>query len=325
MSGGNERSADRSDESLGERIEDGSAARGLQRELETAIALARSAGERVLAIRSEGFAVDYKLGEEPVTRADREASTMVVGGLLAAFPTDVVISEELEIDLARTSADRVWYVDPIDGTRDFIRGDDGFAVMIGLCIGGVPVLGVVYQPTRQRTYYAVGGGPALLIEPVDAGLSSPRRLSVSAISDPRESRLAASASHRSDDIDRVKKELGIRDELNVGSVGLKLCLIAAGSRDLYVNPAAKTKAWDTCAPQVILAAAGGKLTDLYGVPVDYRCEDLRHHHGLVGSNGHLHDAVVLQMAKLFPHSSRPFATGATGPGATGATGPSSES
>lgn len=265
-------------------------------ELRTALALARGAGELAVAIRNEGFSVDYKQGEEPVTRADREASSHIVGGLRAAFPGDVVISEELEIDPARTTASRVWYVDPIDGTRDFIRGDDGFAVMIGLCVDGVPALGVVHQPTRARTYHAVAGGAAHLVEDGAA----PRVLFVSATSDPAESRLAASASHRSDDIDRVKSSLGIRDELNVGSVGLKLCLIAAGARDLYVNPAAKTKAWDTCAPEVILNAAGGKLTDLHGVPVDYRCEDLRHHHGLVGSNGHLHDAVIAQMTKLFP-------------------------
>lgn len=275
----------------------------MEQELQTAIELARRAGDLVVAIRNEGFVVDYKLGEEPVTRADREASGLVVGGLLAAFPSDVVISEELEVDPARTTAERVWYVDPIDGTRDFIRGDDGFAVMIGLCIGGVPVLGVVHQPTRQRTYYAIAGGPALLVERgVDEG--APRRLTVSATSDPAQSRLAASASHRSKDIDRVKSELGIRDELNVGSVGLKLCLIAAGSRDLYVNPAAKTKAWDTCAPEVILNAAGGKLSDLFGAAVDYRCEDLRHHHGLVGSNGHLHAQVIAQTSKLFAGRAR---------------------
>lgn len=267
------------------------------------MALARRAGDLVVAIRNEGFVVDYKLGEEPVTRADREASGLVVGGLSAAFPSDVVISEELEVDPARTTAERVWYVDPIDGTRDFIRGDDGFAVMIGLCIGGVPALGVVHQPTRQRTYYAIAGGPALLVEPgLDEG--APRRLTVSTTSDPAQSRLAASASHRSKDIDRVKSELGIRDELNVGSVGLKLCLIAAGSRDLYVNPAAKTKAWDTCAPEVILNAAGGKLSDLFGAAVDYRCEDLRHRHGLVGSNGHLHAQVIAQTSKLFAGRAR---------------------
>lgn len=272
----------------------------MELELQTAIELSRRAGELVVAIRNEGFVVDYKLGEEPVTRADREASGLVVSGLLAAFPSDVVISEELEVDPARTTAERVWYVDPIDGTRDFIRGDHGFAVMIGLCISGAPALGVVYQPSRDRTYYAIRGGPAMLVEPgADGALGAPRQLAVSATTDPAESRLAASASHRSKDIDRVKSELGIRDELNVGSVGLKLCLIAAGSRDLYVNPAAKTKAWDTCAPEVILNAAGGKLSDLYGAAVDYRCEDLRHHHGLVGSNGHLHAQVIAQTSKLF--------------------------
>ncbi len=277
-------------------------------ELSTAIALARSAGTLVVAIRSQGFDVDYKIHEEPVTRADRDASTAIVGGLRAAFPADVVISEELEIDPARTTAERVWYVDPIDGTRDFIRGDDGFAVMIGLCVAGVPVVGVVHQPTRDRTYYAVAGGPAYLAEGASAAApaaAEPVVLSATTITDPSQARLAASASHRSSDIDRVKAQLGIRDELNVGSVGLKLCLIAAGSRDLYVNPAAKTKSWDTCAPQVILEAAGGKLSDLYGDPVDYRCEDVRHHHGLVGSNGHLHGAVIAHTTTLFPRRSIP--------------------
>lgn len=284
-----------------------SAPAAYSRELEVAIELARSAGVLVVDIRAAGFDVDYKLGEEPVTRADREASAAVVSGLHQAFPDDVIISEELEIDPARTTAERVWYVDPIDGTRDFIRGDDGFAVMIGLCVNGVPTVGVVHQPTRQRTYYCIAGQPAFAIDHGTGsdGAAVTTQLAVSSIAEPGAARLAASASHRSDDIDRVKSQLGIRDELNVGSVGLKLCLIAAGSRDLYVNPAAKTKAWDTCAPEVILVAAGGQLSDLYGAPVDYRCEDLRHHHGLVGSNGHLHQAVVTKMTQLFPLAARP--------------------
>jgi 3'(2'), 5'-bisphosphate nucleotidase len=269
-----------------------------ERELRTAIALAQAAGELVVAIRDQGLQVDYKSGEEPVTRADREASGYIVAGLLAAFPEDVVISEELEIDPARTSAARVWYVDPIDGTRDFIRGEDGFAVMIGLCLQGEPVLGVVHQPTAARTFFATAEAPAQVQHAEGTALL----LQVSTTSDPSQCRLAASASHRSADIDRVKDLLGIRDELNVGSVGLKLCLIALGARDLYVNPAAKTKAWDTCAPQVILGAAGGKLSDLYGDPIDYRCADLRHHRGLVASNGVVHDSVTRQMAQLFPRS-----------------------
>lgn len=266
-------------------------------ELSTARRLAVAAGELAIEIRAGGLQIDYKAGDEPVTRADREASVAIVSGLAQVFPGDVIISEELELDPRRLDAPRVWYVDPIDGTRDFARGDDGFAVMIGLCVEGVPTLGVVHQPTRRRTYAA---GPGLAAEVADA--EGVRPLRVSAVEDPTQIRLAASASHRTADIDRVKDRLGIVDELNVGSVGLKLCLIAAGARDLYVNPAAKTKAWDTCAPQAILHAAGGRLTDLYGAAIEYRTHEIAHRFGLVASNGVLHQRVLEQLGALFPRT-----------------------
>src|SRR5262249_38335761 len=91
---------------------------------------------------------------------------------------------------------------------------------------------------------------------------------------------------------------GIADEQQVGSVGVKLCLIAMGVRDLYVNPTAKTKMWDTCAPEAILTRAGGRLTDLFGAPVDYTRE-LRQVRGLVATNGLVHDEVVAKLAPLF--------------------------
>jgi 3'(2'), 5'-bisphosphate nucleotidase len=97
----------------------------------------------------------------------------------------------------------------------------------------------------------------------------------------------------------VKHELRIANELNIGSVGIKLCVIAEGSRDLYVNPASKTKAWDTCAPEAILVPAGGRLSDLFGTPIDYT--ELAHPRGLVGSNGHVHDAVVAKLTPVFAH------------------------
>ena len=85
---------------------------------------------------------------------------------------------------------------------------------------------------------------------------------------------------------------------HIGSVGVKLCVIAAGLRDLYVNPAAKTKAWDTCAPEAILAPAGGRLSDLFGNPIDYTRE-LAHRRGLVASNGRVHDEVIRKLSPLF--------------------------
>ncbi len=260
-----------------------------------AMMLARIAGAAVVVIRSNGLTVDMKPGDEPVTVADREANATIVSGLGAAFPADRIVSEELPSDEEMLDAPRVWLVDPIDGTKDFIRGGDGFAVMIGLVVHGVPVLGVVYQPTIDRMFFATpdGGAHVLTGDTLAA-------LVVSSVAIAGDARLVASASHRSADIDRVKAELGIENELNIGSVGVKLCLIAMGSRDLYVNPTAKTKAWDTCAPEAILVGAGGRLSDLFGGAIDYRTE-LHHRRGLVGSNGRVHGEVVTKLGPLFQH------------------------
>src|SRR5581483_6387117 len=110
----------------------------------------------------------------------------------------------------------------------------------------------------------------------------------------------ASKSHRDEKIDQVRAALGITDELNVGSVGLKLGLIARGERDLYVNPSGHSKLWDVCAPEAILVEAGGRLTDAHGSPIDYRGKDVRCLDGLIASNGQLHDTVVERLAALFP-------------------------
>ena len=258
----------------------------LDRELEAALEIARAAGELVMKLRGGELGVEMKPGDEPVTVADRSASELIVEQLEARFPGEPIISEEApEMTLV---PERMWLVDPIDGTKDFIRGSDGFSVMIGLVIAGRPALGVVHQPATPRTFWASPDGAF-----VDG-----RPLAVSDIADAGAARLVASASHRTADIDRVKQTLGIADEQNVGSVGIKLCLIALGVRDLYVNPWPKTKAWDTCAPEAILVGAGGRLTDLFGAPIAYS-GDLRHARGLVASNGHIHDEVIARISPLF--------------------------
>jgi 3'(2'), 5'-bisphosphate nucleotidase len=270
----------------------------LDRELAFARDLAERAGAVVLRLRSPDLAVTLKPGDEPVTAADHAASDLIVTALAAAFPDDAIVCEETPDDPRRLQASRVWFVDPIDGTKDFIRGRDGFTVMIGLCVDGHPGLGVVHQPTRNRTYLAApGAGPQIF----EHGTSAPIR--VSTVADLTQIRMVSSASHRTSAIDDVKSSLGIRHELSVGSVGLKLCLIASGDHDLYVNPSSHCKVWDTCAPEAILVAAGGRLTDLGGEALSYRDVDLRRTKGLVGSNGAVHAAVVAQLGDLF--GSRP--------------------
>lgn len=264
----------------------------LRDELEAALSLAREAGVEVVRMRAGALSVEMKPGDEPVTVADRAANELLVRGLSRAFPADPIISEEVPATSDQLARPRLWLVDPIDGTKDFIKGGDGFSVMIGLVIDHRPVLGVVHQPTIDRTFFATPEGAFVTV----GGQTSP--LAVSAVSVAAEARLVASASHRTTDIDRVKSELGIAEEMNVGSVGVKLCLIAMGVRDLYVNPSAKTKAWDTCAPEAILAGAGGRLSDLFGDPIEYEHE-LAHRRGLVASNGHVHAEVVGKLGPLF--------------------------
>lgn len=266
----------------------------LAHELQVAERLARAAGNLILGLRGPDIDVDLKAGDEPVTEADRSASRLILQGLIAAFPADVHISEENADDLRRLQAERVWYVDPIDGTKDFIRGHEGFAVMIGLAVAHRPVLGVVYEPVHDRVFRAAGDQAWF-----QARSRPPRRLQVSPVVEPAEIRLVASKSNRTPEIDEVKSALGIRDELNVGSVGLKLCLIALAERDLYVNPSSHSKVWDTCAPEAILRAAGGRITDVHGEPLRYDHEDVRRRNGLVASNNLVHDEVIARLAPLF--------------------------
>ena len=265
-----------------------------ERELARAIELARIAGTEAMRMQRGELVVEMKPGDEPVTAADRRASELIVAGLAASFPDDPIISEELEPAPGALGAPRFWLVDPIDGTKDFIRGEDGYSVMIALVCDGKPTVGVVYQPVLDRLFYGTPGGALMTYQ----GETTP--LAVSQIAAAADVRLVASKSHRSPDIDRVKQQLGVANELNIGSVGVKLCVIAAGMRDLYVNPATRTKAWDTCAPEAILVPAGGRLSDLFGNPIDYT-KELAHRRGLVASNGRVHDEVIAKLAPLFAH------------------------
>ena len=267
----------------------------LGREVAVAQQLGGEAGVLVMKYHGSKLTVERKEGNEPVTIADREASDLIVGGLRAAFPDDVIISEENADDLRRLTARRVWYIDPIDGTKDFIRGEDGFCVMIGLCIDHRPKVGVIFQPVHRRLISAAPGAGTWLMAP-DA---LPRRATVSKIASVADIRLVASRSHRDETIDRVKSALGISNELNIGSIGLKLGVIALGERDLYVNPSPRCSLWDTCGPEALLHEAGGRLSDIRGRPLRYDVEEIDHTSGLVASNGRVHDAAIARLAPLF--------------------------
>jgi 3'(2'), 5'-bisphosphate nucleotidase len=264
------------------------------RELEVAARIAREAAALVRGYHGRELAIESKAGNEPVTEADHAASALIVERLGAAFPDDVVLSEEIPDDGTRLGRPRVWMVDPIDGTSDFILGQDGFVVMIGLAVDGRPIVGAIAHPVSGRLYGGVVGVGAW-VEAAD-GARAP--MHTSAVDRPAGIRLVASKNHRSERIERVKQALGITDEMNVGSVGLKIGLVSEAERDLYVYTGGRTKIWDTCGPEAVLRAAGGRMTDVDGKPLVYDRADLYNRRGVVASNGPLHDFVIATLAPL---------------------------
>ena len=185
-------------------------------------------------------------------------------------------------------------IDPMDGTKNFIRRDGDFAVQIGLAVKGQSVLGTVYQPVREVLYRAVRGGGSW-IEEKDG---TARRMSVSSRTNPNEMVLASSRSHRSPRMERVVSTFQFKDEVRRGSVGVKIGLITEQQADLYLHLSPSTKQWDTCGPEIILREAGGRLTDLFGLPLRYNGIRIDNRNGIVATNGAAHEMVIENLAPL---------------------------
>ncbi|HMI91995.1 MAG TPA: 3'(2'),5'-bisphosphate nucleotidase CysQ [Polyangiales bacterium] len=251
----------------------------LQTEIDLAAQLARQAGALVLEVYASRFDVELKGKSDPVTEADRRANAFLVAGLRERFPTDGIVAEESLDHTDSMRAGRCWFVDPLDGTKEFIARNGEFSVMIGLAIDGRAVLGVVYQPDGDKLYRGVVGQGASL----EHG-GATRALQVSELAAPSALRLVVSRSHRSKDTDAVVQRLGISAERPSGSVGLKVGLITEQSADLYVHMSGHASLWDACGPDAILHAAGGRFTDLYGEPIDYRSTQMKVARGLLACN-----------------------------------------
>jgi 3'(2'), 5'-bisphosphate nucleotidase len=236
-----------------------------------------------------------------VTIADKTASRLIVEGLTRAFPADAILSEEEADDVeTRLGSEKVWIIDPIDGTWGFIKKDGDFGVQIGLTENGESILGVVYLPAHNELYYAARGEGAVFI----GRDGSRKRLKVSGKTDFTKMNLASSRNHRSPRMYRIIEDFGFRQEIQRGSVGLKVGLIARQICDVYIHLSERTKFWDTCAPQIILEEAGGRMTDIFGAPLRYDTHDVRNHNGIMASNGVVHDAALAKLRPLLTEFDR---------------------
>ena len=274
-----------------------------EREISVAVELAREAGAAILEHYEGPLDIEQKFHAddiEPVTQADKEANDLIVNRLAREFPYDGILAEESIDTEHRLDKARVWMVDPLDGTNGFIDGNGDFAVQIGLAENGECVVGVVYQPLTGVMYSAVIGEGSW----IERRGFERQKTRVSNKYELGKMRLAASRSHRSPRMNKVVTRLGFKEEVQRGSVGIKIGLLVEQQCDVYIHLSSRTKQWDTCAPEVILTEAGGRLSDLFGLPLNYNVREVQNRNGLVASNGVAHEQLINALAPLLEEFGR---------------------
>lgn len=219
---------------------------------------ALEAGARIMEIyQADDFEVRVKSDHSPVTEADEAADDLISRILKTAFPDILVVTEE-QADSHGESADRFIIVDPLDGTKEFIRRRGDFTVNIALVEHGVPVRGVVYAPARGRLFYTRADG-ASVEETGSFELGSVGPVRPMRVSSPDNSALVvvASKSHRDQATDDYIGRYAVKDMTSAGS-SLKFCLVANGEADLYPR-LGRTMEWDTAAGDAVVRGAGGQV------------------------------------------------------------------
>ncbi len=236
--------------------------------LEAVEPLAEEAGRAILDVYKTDFDVEHKDDRTPVTQADMAAHRVIIQSLRELEPDIPVLSEEsshIPFEERRRWS-RYWLVDPLDGTREFIKRNGEFTVNIALIADHAPVLGVVHAPVLNRTYFAASGQGAWRRD----GGEAPRRIRVRAPGDGPIV-VAGSRSHAGEALQAFLDRIGEYELIPMGS-SLKFGLVAEGTADLYVR-LGKTSEWDTGAAHCVVSEAGGHVTDTAMQPLRYNTKD----------------------------------------------------
>ena len=230
--------------------------------LEDIAITAREAGEAILELVRRGFEVEHKDDLSPVTEADRAAELIILAALAKSAPGVPVVAEE-EVAAGRIPAidDCYFLVDPLDGTKEFIRGGDDYTVNIGLISGGSPLLGAVFSPARGTVHAGLVGEGAWLEDSAGRRPIRTRELG------PAITAVASKSHFNQPTADYLAEAVGECDYAGIGS-SLKFCIVAEGNADIYPR-LSPTSEWDTAAGHAVLLAAGGRVDGPDGEPLAY--------------------------------------------------------
>ncbi len=237
-------------------------------DIQKIVEIANNAGNAILKVYQEDFEVIEKADQSPLTQADLASHHLIVDALQSLTPDIPVLSEEsADIPFStRAQWSTYWLIDPLDGTKEFVKRNGEFTVNIALIHQGRAVMGVVYVPVSEVLYYGDIEQGAFKTE--SHGNTSPIRV-IAQHQSPLQ--VAGSRSHAGDSLLKFLHNLGEHQIVSMGS-SLKLCLVAEGKADLYPR-LGPTSEWDTAAAQAIVEAAGGKVTDTAMKPLLYNTKD----------------------------------------------------
>jgi 3'(2'), 5'-bisphosphate nucleotidase len=240
----------------------------LQELVEPLVSLAREAGNAILEVYATDFEVQEKIDDSPLTKADLASHRIITAGLGRLTPDMPIISEESGLPAfeERRQWPQYWLIDPLDGTKEFVKRNGEFTVNIALIDGHRPVLGIVHVPVQGKTFTGCQGQGATVRENDGA----PRPICVGTAS-ATPVRVVGSRSHRGSSLDTFFERLGQAEMVPMGS-SLKFCVVAEGKADVYPR-LGPTSEWDTAAAQAVVEQAGGAVLELDGRPLRYNAKD----------------------------------------------------
>jgi len=260
-------------------------------ETKLAIDAALKASDAVLSIYNKDFSISLKDDKEPITEADIQ-SNQIIQKCISSSRVPILSEESPDNKEKRMDSKKIWIIDPLDGTTDFINKTGEFTIMISLVENNEPVMGVISYPFENKLYVAQKGHGAFGYYDEDW-----IKLEVSKTSIISQCRAVGSRFHQSEQEKNFLKTLDISKFTSRGS-SLKVLDISSAKAELYFTTTNKIKQWDTCASNCIIAESGGMMTDMSGLPLEYNTKTVNHQNGILVTNKVIHQDIAKKYAEF---------------------------
>ena len=260
-----------------------------QPELEKILDGVVRAGEKIIEIYNTDFSTEKKDDDSPITQADVE-SNKILKEVLEETGIAILSEEDVD-DKKRLSEEKIWIIDPLDGTTDFVNRTGEFTVMVGLVEKHKSILGIIYWPIKKKMYLAESGKGAFCHD------EEWEKIEVTMMSEIQNCHALVSRHHLSEKEKKLLDKMEISVVTSIGS-SLKVTEIASGDAEIYLTTTNKMKQWDTCASNCIISEAGGKMTDISGKEFSYNTDAVHHENGILVTNGLIHQDALDVISRL---------------------------